>query len=84
MPTTDRLIFARPSNTATLAPIYAALLALVAVSLLGLGIAYWAGPSQGQAAQRTSEAPPPRMRVFEGRMEVLPEPRLPRSRLKAI
>jgi hypothetical protein len=78
------LLFTRPSSAASLAPIYVALLALVVASLVELGIVYWIAPSEPPAAQRTSEAPPPGMRVFEGRMEVLPEPRLPRSRLKSI
>ena len=55
---TERLLFARPSGTATLAPIYAALVALVAVSLLGLGIAFWIAPSEPHAAQRRSHTMP--------------------------
>jgi len=59
----NRLIFAPERGEASLAPIYLALLVLVAVSLLGFAIALWsddpapARPPQGQKASGTASGP---------------------------
>ena len=80
----DRLLFTDSPAKASLAPIYAAILILVALGLIGFVIAYWPADSGSNAARRTSEASQPRTPVSEGGLRVPPEGRAPRSRMKSM
>jgi hypothetical protein len=72
-----RLLFAQPPREASLAPIYGALLALIAAGLCGLAIAFW--PGAHEPPERRSAASQHRMQASEGR---LPLP--PRTRMKSM
>jgi|KBSSwiStaDraftv2_1062776.scaffolds.fasta_scaffold17602_5 hypothetical protein len=59
-----RLLFVRPSREASLVPIYAALLALVAVALIAFAVALWppdrearVGPARDDAAEASATHP---------------------------
>ena len=80
----DRLLFTHAPLQASLAPIYAALLILVAMGLIGFVIAYWPTDPDSQAVRRTSEAAEPRTRAFEGGLHVPAEGRAPTSRMKSM
>ena len=80
----DRLLFTHSPLKASLAPIYAALLLLVAMGLVGFVIAYWPAGPESSEVRRTSEASEPRSRALEGGLRLPPEARVPRSRMKSM
>ena len=73
----DRPLFTQSPPEASLAPIYGALLALVAAGLCGLAIAFW--PGTHEPPERRAAASQQRMQASEGR---LPLP--PRTRMKSM
>ena len=80
----DRLLFTDSPAKASLVPIYAAILLLVAIGVIGLIVAYWPTDSDSNSVRRTSEASQPRTPVSEGGLRVPPEGRAPRSRMKSM
>jgi hypothetical protein len=73
----------RPPLAASLAPIYAALATLVAISVLGFVVALWPGDTgalPGRSEGAAAEAPP--SRTFEGALRLPPGGREPGSRMK--
>ena len=79
----DRLLFTHSPLKASLAPIYAALLLLVAMGLIGFVIAYWPA-TESHEVPRTSDASEPPTRAFESGLRLPPEGRAPRSRMKSM
>ena len=79
----DRLLFTHSPPQASLAPIYAAILLLVAMGLIGFVVAYWPA-GESNEVRRTSEASEPRSRALEGGLQVPAEARVPRSRMKSM
>jgi hypothetical protein len=82
---TQRLLFAREPFAASLAPVYAALLTIVALSLAGFAIAFWpddARPDPGRSGQAAAEASP--TRIHDGGRQLLHDRRVPRSRMKEL
>ena len=75
---TRRFLFLEPRRKVTLAPIYIALLGLLALALLGLLVAVWR-PASVPGAQRPAEGDRPGdSRSFEGSYMPPPEPPKPR------
>ena len=80
---TDRSLFIQRPAEASLAPIYGALLALLAAGLCGLAIAFW--PSAHEPLpERTDAASQHRMQASGGRLQVSPEELPPRTRMKSM
>ena len=78
-----RLSFVQPPREASLAPIYGALLALVAASLCALAIAFWPSAHEPLPERRDAESPH-RTQASEGRLQVSPELLPPRTRMKSM
>jgi hypothetical protein len=80
----NRLLFTDSPARGSLLPIYAAILLLVALGVIGLIVAYWPTDSEPNSVRRTSEATQPRTPLSEGGLRVPPAGRAPRSRMKAM
>jgi hypothetical protein len=74
---TRRFLFLEPRRKGSLAPIYIALLGLLALGLSGLLAVAWV-PSPGPTAQRPADRPADDSRSFEG--SYLPPPATPKPR----
>lgn len=75
-----RMLFVRPRPLASLAPLYLALLLIVALSLFGFAVALWPEDPAPAAIQMGDRQSAPASRVFEGGLELPPAPQAPRSR----
>jgi hypothetical protein len=76
----ERLLFARSSIWAGLAPILVALLLLVSLSIAGFAIAFWPGDSAPSAHLSGESEAMPASRSFEGEARRQPDAHEPRSR----
>ena len=74
-----------PAQAASLMPIYAAILALIAMGLVGLAFAFWPlePESPESRAGRSEGAASPRLAVDEGLRDPN-EVRMPRTRMKSM
>ena len=77
---TRRLLSVRPRREARLAPIYAALLSLTLVSVLGLGVAFWPEGPAPAAHRSDHDGAAPAGRSYEGGLRVPPDAAKPGSR----
>ncbi len=74
-----RMLFVRPPHAASLAPLYVALLAIVAFSVFGFAVALW--PEDATSAPRMGAGhSAPASRSSEGGPHPAPDSRAPRSR----
>ena len=81
----QRMLFAQPYSGASLAPIYAALAALLVLSLMGLASAFWPATGEDPVAAREADAKEqPAGGALDGRGQARQELVLPKSRLKSM
>jgi hypothetical protein len=70
-----RLIFARPPRAASLLPIYAALLAVAAIALVGFVVAFWPHSESPRSSSAREEAPAHASPAIDGQRRALRDPR---------